>query len=82
MSTVPVTTDMLPSNVPKLDFKGTNWAIFTFCFQTAVEAKDMWGHFNGTVAKPLFSSPMSTDKAEEYKKWRKNEGIAKHLLIQ
>jgi len=42
----------------------------------------MQGHFNGTVAKLSFSSPMSADKAEEYKKWHKNEGIAKHLLIQ
>ncbi|KAF8550141.1 hypothetical protein OG21DRAFT_1420155, partial [Imleria badia] len=84
VSTVPVTTDTLPSNVPKLDVKGTNWAIFAFRFQTAVEAKDMWGHFDGTAAKPMFTSPimMSTDETDEHNKWRKNKGISKHLLTQ
>ena len=43
MSVIPVTTVILPSNVPKLNIKGTNWAIFAFRFQVAVEAKDLWG---------------------------------------
>lgn len=42
MSTaVPITTNTLPSNIPKLDVKGMNWAIFIFHFQVAVEAKDL-----------------------------------------
>ncbi|KAF9236108.1 hypothetical protein BU15DRAFT_77310 [Melanogaster broomeanus] len=52
MSSVPVTTDTLPSNVPKLDVKGTNWAIFAFRFQVAVEAKDLWKQFDGSSPQP------------------------------
>ncbi|KAF8546916.1 hypothetical protein OG21DRAFT_1378084, partial [Imleria badia] len=82
LSTVPVTTNTLPSNVPKLNVKGTNWVIFAFRFQTAVKAKDMWGHFDGPVAKPMFASPMSAEETDEHNKWHKNEGILKHLLTQ
>ena len=81
-STVPVTTDTLPNNVPKLSVKGTNWVIFAFCFQTAVEAKDLWSHFDGTVAKPMFTGPLTTDKTEVQNKQRKNKGVSKHLLTQ
>ncbi|KIK36290.1 hypothetical protein CY34DRAFT_33746, partial [Suillus luteus UH-Slu-Lm8-n1] len=69
MSTaVPVTTDTLPSNVPKLDLKGTNWAIFSLRFQVAVEAKDLWKQFDGSNPKPISMS--------------KHENLAKHLLTQ
>jgi hypothetical protein len=56
--------------------------IFAFNFQTAVKAKDMWGHFDGPVAKPMFASPMSAEETDEHNKWHKNEGILKHLLTQ
>lgn len=58
MSTaVPVTTDTLPSNVPKLDIKGTNWAIFSLRFQVAVEAKELWKYFDGSCPRP--ASPVT-----------------------
>jgi len=59
MSAIPVTTDILPSNVPKLDVKGINWAIFAFRFQVAVEAKELWGHMDGTATRPTYSAPLS-----------------------
>ena len=43
-------SDALPSTVPKLDASGSNWAIFVFRFEDAVEAKGFWGHFDGTVS--------------------------------
>jgi hypothetical protein len=53
MSTaIPVTTDTLPSNIPKLDIKGTNWAIFLLQFQVAVEAKELWKYFDGSCPCP------------------------------
>ncbi|KAG2341950.1 hypothetical protein P692DRAFT_201684519, partial [Suillus brevipes Sb2] len=81
MSTaVPVTTDTLPSNVPKLDIKGTNWAIFSLRFQVAVEAKELWRFFDGSCPRP--ASPVSATEVTALEKWRKNENLAKHLLTQ
>ncbi|KAG1825137.1 hypothetical protein DFJ58DRAFT_849614 [Suillus subalutaceus] len=52
-TTVPATMDTLPTNVPKLDIKGTNWAIFSLRFQIAVEAKVAEKHEN--LAKHLLT---------------------------
>ncbi|OJA13368.1 hypothetical protein AZE42_11464 [Rhizopogon vesiculosus] len=71
MSTLPITTDTLPNNVPKLDVKGTNWAIFSLRFQIAVGAKELWTHFDGTAPRPV-GTPT----------WQKSESLAKHLLTQ
>jgi hypothetical protein len=35
-TTVPVTTDTMPTNMPKLDIKGTNWVIFSLHFQITI----------------------------------------------
>ena len=82
MSVIPVTTDILPSNVPKLDVKGTNWAIFAFRFQVAVEAKDLWGHLDGSTARPSYTDPLTPEQQTEVNKWVKDERMAKHLLAQ
>ncbi|KIO11705.1 hypothetical protein M404DRAFT_20327 [Pisolithus tinctorius Marx 270] len=52
---IPVTTDSLLGNVPKLDIKGANWAIFSLRFQTAVKAKELWSHFDGTSPCPAMA---------------------------
>ncbi|KAG2758123.1 hypothetical protein P692DRAFT_20867022 [Suillus brevipes Sb2] len=81
MSTaVPVTTYTLPSNVPKLDIKGTNWAIFSLCFQVAVEAKELWKYFDGSCPRP--TSPVTATETTALEKWKKNENLTKHLLTQ
>ena len=67
--TTAITTDTLPSNVPKLDVKGTNWAIFSFRFQVAVEVKDLWDHFDGTTTQHVYAAPMTQDEAIEVAKW-------------
>ncbi|OJA15736.1 hypothetical protein AZE42_14118, partial [Rhizopogon vesiculosus] len=62
MSTpIPVTTDTLPSNVPKLEIKGTNWAIFSLRLQIAVEAKELWKHFDGSTPRPVGATTTQTD---------------------
>ena len=45
-------TDTLLSSVPKLDPTGSNWTVFLFRFQDAIDAKGFWGHFNGTLKMP------------------------------
>ena len=91
MSTaIPITTDTLPGNVPKLDIKGANWAIFSLCFWTAVEAKELWPHFDGTSTCPVSTTTTATDgtvvtsppDADELAKWQKSENMVKHLLTQ
>jgi hypothetical protein len=75
-----VTTDTLPSNVPKLDLKGSNWAIFLLHFQVAVEAKELWKYFDGSCPRP--TSPTTASEVTIAEKWQKNENLAKHLLTQ
>src|SRR5882757_27707 len=91
MSTpIPVTTDTLPSNVPKLEIKGTNWAIFSLRLQIAVEAKELWKHFDGSTPRPVGATTTQTDGSilvsppdpDALAKWQKNENLAKHLLYQ
>ena len=81
-TTVPITTDTLPSNVPKLDVKGTNWAIFTFHFQVTIEAKELWSHFNGTSTPPTIPATLMAAETTALNKWQKDESLAKHLLTQ
>ncbi|KAG2338444.1 hypothetical protein BDR05DRAFT_843442, partial [Suillus weaverae] len=90
MSTmVPVTTDTLPSNIPKLDLKGTNWAIFSLRFQITVEAKDLWKQFDRSNPKPVGSptqtggtTTVSPPDPVALAQWQKYENLAKHLLTQ
>jgi len=75
-------SDTLPSSVPKLDATGVNWAIFSVRFQDAVEAKNFWGHFDGTSTCPTLSNPPKTDETAAKTQWEKNEQSAKLLLTQ
>ena len=80
-----ITTDTLPSNVPKLELKGTNWAIFAFRFQTAVAAKELWKQFDGKTPCPTpadMKAGATTAEAAAIEQWRKNENLAKNLLTQ
>jgi hypothetical protein len=54
----------LPSSVPKLLANGLNWTAFSMCFQDAVEAKGLWGHFDGTTTQLAVSTPPTTDEEE------------------
>src|SRR6267154_535851 len=88
-TTVPITTDTLPTNVPKLDIKGTNWVIFSLRFQVTVEAKDLWKQFDGTNPKSVGPSmtsggttTVSPPDPVTLTQWQKHENLAKHLLTQ
>jgi hypothetical protein len=68
-------SDSLASTVPKLDSSGSNWAIFNFRFQDAIEAKGFWGHFDGTAKPPTFAnpSPPTADETIAMNQWKKDE---------
>jgi len=77
-------SDSLSSSVPKLDASRSNWAIFVFCFEDAVEAKGFWGHFDGTVSKPVAANPSAPTATETatITQWEKDKPSAKSLLTQ
>lgn len=52
--------DVLPSSVPKLDVSGANWAIFALRFQTVIQGKGLWGHFDGSVLRLVLNPPTQT----------------------
>jgi hypothetical protein len=70
--------------VPKLNTSGTNWAIFVFRFQDAVEAKGYWGHFDGTDIRPTaaVADQPTDDEKKAIAQWDKDERSAKSLLTQ
>ena len=73
-------TDILPSSIPKLLSTGLNWTAFSMCFQDAIEAEGLWGHFDDTTTQPTLSNPPTTDEAAALTQWNKDEQTAKALL--
>ncbi|KAF8550558.1 hypothetical protein OG21DRAFT_1487670 [Imleria badia] len=63
-SVIPITTDTLLNNIPKLDVKGMSWTIFVFWFLFAVKAKELWGHFDGTATHPPVANPQAPTNEE------------------
>ena len=82
MSSIPVTTDMLPNNIPKLNVKETNWKIFSFHFQVAVKAKALLDHFDSMITTPSVSNPATNEETEALNTWHKIEGMVEYLLTQ
>ena len=71
---------MLPNNIPKLDVRETNWAIFSFHFQVVVKAKALLDHFDSMTTTPSVSNPATNEETEAMNTWHKNKGMAKYLL--
>ncbi|KAG1738092.1 uncharacterized protein EDB91DRAFT_1082853 [Suillus paluster] len=67
-----------------------NWAIFSLCFQIAIEAKELWRQFDGTTPRPVGASMTAPDGTvvvsspdlDALAKWLKSENLAKHSLTQ
>ncbi|KXN91618.1 hypothetical protein AN958_12673 [Leucoagaricus sp. SymC.cos] len=59
MSTT-VINNIMPANVPKLKQSGVNWVIFQLRFQTAVQGKGLWSHFDGSTPKLMLKLPSVT----------------------
>jgi len=76
--------DILPSNVPKLEPNGLNWAVFSLRFEDVVQAKGFWGHFNGTTPCPAaaIESAPTADELAAIEKWEKDECSSRSLLTQ
>jgi hypothetical protein len=79
-TTALTTTDLLPSSVPKLMPNGLNWTAFSMRFQDAVEAKGLWGHFDGSITQPAISTPPAACEEEALAQWVKEDRTAKALL--
>ncbi|KAI0037776.1 hypothetical protein FA95DRAFT_1506505, partial [Auriscalpium vulgare] len=76
--------DSLPKNIPVLDTRGENWAIFLVRFRMAVKAKKLWGHFDGSTPRPApagATAPTATEAAA-MTEWDNHDNTAKYLLSQ
>ena len=74
--------DTLPSTVPKLDPAGTDWTVFKFRFEDAIDAKGFWGHFDGTSTCPVPSNPPADHQLAAKSQWEKDKRSSKSLLTQ
>ena len=76
-------SNTLPPTVPKLNASRSNWAIFIFRFEDAVEAKGFWNRFDGTVSRPIAADPTAptTMETAAIAQWDKDEQSAKSLLM-
>jgi len=76
--------DILPSNIPKLDATGLNWAVFSIRFEDAIQAKGFWGHFSGTTPRPTaaIESAPTAEELAAIERWEKDERLARSLLTQ
>ena len=82
MSTVTAVVDNLSPDVPRLDPTGSNWAIFVERFHSAVEAKNKWGHFDGSSQIPIFVNlPITQAQSDAIMQWCKDKSTANNLLI-
>jgi len=73
-------SDSLSSSVLKLNSTGLNWAIFSVCFQDAIEAKGFWGHFDGSEPRPVVSAAATTAKGDEAAQSKLSEDLAVQQL--
>jgi hypothetical protein len=67
---------------PDVDPAGTNWTVFLFRFQDAIDTKGFWGHFDGSSVKPEVSNPATEAELAARTQWEKNEHSSKSLLTQ
>lgn len=64
MSTINAIVDSLSNDVPKLQANRVNWGIFQECFVPAIQAKDKWGHYDGTTPCPTAAIPSAPTTTE------------------
>jgi len=50
-------------SVPKLKFNGENWLIFECRFRVDMEAKGIWGHFDGSSKRPFVRDSSESQSA-------------------
>ncbi len=77
-------TDVLSNSVPKLDGSWKNWPIFAIRFVAAVQAKGVYGHFDGSSTYPKVVNPakLTDDEAKDIVLWNEDEATAYYMLQQ
>jgi hypothetical protein len=76
--------EQLPTEIPYLDYDGTNWAIFSMHFRKAMQATHRWGHFDGTRPRPSAKDPSAPIDAEReaQKCWEHEDIVTRYLLSE
>jgi hypothetical protein len=79
-----MSTYILPTYVPYLDWKGTNWITFSTHFHEAMQANGYWGYLDGTCVHPIpkdVNMPTKVE-SEEDEAWEHEDSVAFCLLLQ
>ena len=72
------------SNILHLEIDGSNWAIYTICFRSAMHAINCWNYFDSSKPRPTPKDPNAPSKGEKEATtlWEKDDEIACYLLQQ
>ena len=79
-----IMSDPNANSVPHLEPNGSNWAIFSMCFQEAMEANLKWSHFDGSATRPVPKDAKNPtdDEKKSGLAWDQDEVMAHYLLSQ
>ena len=79
-----IMSDPNANSVPHLEPNGSNWAIFSMCFQEAMEANLKWSHFDGSATRPVPKDAKNPtdDEKKSGLAWDQDEVMARYLLSQ
>ena len=80
----PTTIEKLPANIPRLEYNGSNWAIFKMRFSNAMKVTRRWAYFTGLkmYPEPIDPAKPTTDEATAIVQWEYEDSVASFLLSQ
>ena len=81
---MPITEQLPPAVIPRLEPDSSNWAIFMMRFKDSMKVTSRWGYFNGSQPKPRpkdVKNPTDTE-IEVGERWEHEDAVASYLLSQ
>ena len=81
---MPTTIDKLPANIPRLEYNGSNWAIFKMRFSNAMKVTRRWAYFTGLNPRPepADAAQPTKEEAAAIIQWEYEDSVASYYLSQ
>jgi hypothetical protein len=78
------TIEKLPANIPRLEYNGSNWAIFKMRFSNAMKVMHRWAYFTGIIPcpEPVNAAQPTKEEVTVIVQWEYEDSVASYLLLQ